>query len=174
MTEPGSADLPGPAPTQLSLDSGEILEVGRSADDHAVVLRMPATRAYELSRVLDAYTAMVELSARAGEVSSTEVSLARGLSDAATATGRRQDAADPGLRVGRRGRLLAMAELQAARPDLTHGALVAVVDAAAEWLGQGQDYNAAVLLDAVAGEDGAGSQAYLTLIGYDRPPDSAS
>lgn len=167
MTEPAAVDPL--VPTRLALDSGETLEVGPGRSE-IVVLRLTASRAYELSKVLDAYTAMVDLAGRAGEVSSTEASLARGLADAAAAAGPGSNDDASGLRVGRRARLLAMAELQAARPDLTHGALVAVVDAAAEWLGRGQDYNAAVLLDAVAGEDGAGSQAYLTLIGYDTPP----
>lgn len=112
---------------------------------------------------------MVELGARASEVSGTEANLARGLRDAAAAAGGRKDAPITEVKVDKLARLRAMAEMQAARPDLNHSSLIAVVDAAAAWLEQREDYNAAVLLDAVA-SDGAGSQAYLTLIGYDRMP----
>lgn len=139
-----------------------------ATDGLDVVLRLPAGRALNLSRVLDAYTALVKLGAQAGEVSGTEHNLARGLRDAAAA-GRGEAAQHAAGKIDKLARVRAMAELQAARPDLNHSSLIAVIDAAAAWLEQREDYNAAVLLDAVT-SDGAGSQAYLTLIGYDRMP----
>ena len=166
-------DQQGPPQLRLVLDNGEVLEFLPAADPATdgldVVLRLPAGRAFDLSRVLDSYTALVELGARASEVSGTEANLARGLRDAASAADGRQGAPSTGVKVDKLARLRAMAEMQAARPDLNHSSLIAVIDAAAAWLEQREDYNAAVLLDAVAG-DGAGSQAYLTLIGYDRMP----
>lgn len=163
-----------PARLRLVLDDGEVLELPLAPKAETggsrVVLRLPATRAYDLSRVLDSYTAMVEMAAQASEVSGTEATLARALRDAAAAAGQRHGSPSAAGTVGEPARLQAMAELQAARPDLSHGSLIAVVDAAAAWVAQREDYHAAALLDAVAGEDGAGSQAYLTLIGYDRMP----
>ena len=173
MKDPTQEDRQGSPPLRLVLDDGEVLELQPAAnpttDGLDVVLRLPADRALNLSRVLDAYTALVELGARAGEVSGTEGNLARGLRDAAAAAGRGENVRSTVVKVGKPARVRAMAELQAARPDLNHSSLIAVVDAAAAWLEQREDYNAAVLLDAVA-SDGAGSQAYLTLIGYDRMP----
>lgn len=157
---------------RLVLDDGEVLELATEAESGAsiVILRLPAARAYDLSRVLDSYTAMVELAGQASEVSGTEATLARALRDSAAAAGQRHGSTNSAGTVGEPARLQAMAELQAARPDLNHGSLIAVVDAAAAWVAQREDYHAAALLDAVAGDDGAGSQAYLTLIGYDRLP----
>lgn len=68
---------------RLRLDSGETVEAG--ADE--VVLRMARWRAQDLSLVLDAYTRIVELVDRAGEVSGTERGLARALADAAERVG---------------------------------------------------------------------------------------
>ena len=174
MTEPTDDDLQEPPGLRLVLDDGEVLELHPGADPEvggsAVTLRLPLARANDLSRVLDSYTAMVELAAQASEVSGTEATLARALRDAAAAAGQRHGSPSAAGTVGEPARLQAMAELQAARPDLSHGSLIAVVDAAAAWVAQREDCHAAALLDAVAGDDGAGSQAYLTLIGYDRMP----
>lgn len=172
MAEP--TDDVRPARLRLVLDDGEVLELAPAPEAESggsmVVLRLPAARAYDLSRVLDSYTAMVELAAQASEVSGTEATLARALRDGAAATGQRHGSPSAAGTVGEPARLQAMAELQTARPDLNHGSLIAVVDAAAAWVAQREDYHAAALLDAVAGDDGAGSQAYLALIGYDRMP----
>lgn len=175
MTHPTDDDQNHPDLLRLLLDSGETLSVQPTDDRREITLRLPAARAYDLSLVLDAYTRMAELMARAGEVSSTEESLARGLRAAAAVTGKRVGEQDGSARVGTVARIRAMSELQAARADLDHSSVAAVVDAAALWLDRDKDYNAAVLLEAVAG-DGAGSQAYLTLTGYDRsrPTDQSS
>jgi hypothetical protein len=163
-----------PARLRLVLDDGEVLDLAPAPEAESaasmVVLRLPAARAYDLSRVLDSYTAMVELAVQASEVSGTEAALARALRDGAAAAGQRHGSPSAAGTVGEPARLQAMAELQAARPDLNHGSLIAVIDAAAAWVAQRKDYHAAALLDAVGGDDGAGSQAYLTLIGYDRMP----
>ena len=172
MTHPTEEDQQDPAVLRLMLDSGETLTVrpagGPDGDRSEVALRLSAARAYDLSLVLDAYTKMVELLAQASEVSSTEDSLARALRDAAAAAGQRIRGQGGPARVATVARLRAMTELQAARADLDHSSVAAVVDAAALWLDRNEDYNAAVLMEAVAG-DGAGSQAYLTLIGYGHP-----
>ena len=55
-----------------------------------MLLWLPVRRAHDLSRVLDAYSKLMEIFHDVSQVSSTEESLARGLRDAAAvATGQR-------------------------------------------------------------------------------------
>lgn len=166
MTHPTDADTPDPAGEQLRLDEGEILELRPDAAD--IVLRLPATRAYDLSRVLDAYTGLLDLASAAATVSSTEQSLARSLRDAAARAGYDGPAPWTSTRVDSAGRLRAMAQLQARRSDLSHSTVVAIVDAAAWLVDRDQDYDVTGLLDAVAdqGESTTGADVYLALLDY--------
>lgn len=60
-----------------------------------------------------------------------------------------------------------MAMLQEHRPDLDHGTLIAVVDAAAMWADEDEDYLVTALLRAVGGDEVAGA-AYLALTRIDQ------
>jgi hypothetical protein len=130
-----------------------------------VVLRLPASRAYDLGQVLEAYTRITDLASAASTVSTTERSLARALRDA-SAVGYRPPVVSPRTDADARTRLRAMAELQMARRDLSHSVVAGVVDAVAWMLGQEQEYDAIGVLDAVSG-DGGGAAAYLALVGYE-------
>jgi hypothetical protein len=171
MTDPTQAHGQEQAPWRLVLEEGEQLEV-RTADSiptsqasrSAVVLSMPAWRAADLARVMDAYSRISAIFAETSEVSGTESSLARALSDAAAAATGADDppTAEP-ARVGHRGRLKAMAMLQKARPELSHGKLIAIVDAAARWLDDDMDHMAMDLLNTI--DDDQGMALYFTLLG---------
>jgi hypothetical protein len=153
----------------LKLDSGELLEVAAAATEAGVpvVLRMTAARAYDLAFVLDSYTRLVEVLSRSSEVSGTEESLSRALFDSAALLipTRPHSPALGKVTSGRR--LRAMAILQEHRPDLDHSTLVAVVDAAAMWTDENEDYLVTALLSAVGGDEAAGA-AYLALTGIDQ------
>ena len=166
MTHPSDASRPTGDPgaaSRLVLDEGESLELGSASGE--VVLRLPASRAYDLGQVLEAYTRIGALVSAASTVSSTERSLARGLRDA-SAVGYTPPAVSPRSNADATTRLRAMAELQLARRDLSHSVVAGVVDAVAWMLGQEQEYDAIGVLDAVTG-DGEGTAAYLALVGYD-------
>jgi hypothetical protein len=124
-------------------------------------------RAHDLSGVLERYNRMVSIFDDAGEGIWREQSLARGLRDARGAATRRPAAsADAATRVGEAQRGTAMVLLQAARPELDHDQLAAVVDAAAWWLEKGADLAATSLVSAVTDRATAG-HVHTTLI--DRP-----
>ena len=164
----------GPETWRLVLDEGEALEVRLTAGSGLcadIELRLPAWRAADLARVLEAYSRLTAVVTEASAVSGTEQSLARALRDAAVvASGRQiQDAAPS--RVGTAGRLKAMAQLQRARPDFSHSKLVSVIDAAAWWLDAGQDFMASDLLDAVVTEE-HGIALHRILVGAQAPPDA--
>jgi hypothetical protein len=61
-----------------------------------------------------------------------------------------------------------MVQLQEARPDLTHDQLVAVVDAAAWWFENDEDYKVVNLLESVLPDNAASGAVYLTLLGPGR------
>ena len=110
----------------LDLDDGEQLLVMDVPDGGwetydprgSVVLKMPALRAYDLSRVLDLYSRLMALFYESGQVSATEHALSSALRDAGrTLEGRDRDAHRPEPhRVTSAARLRAMAVLQANRP----------------------------------------------------------
>ena len=178
MTDSTSHDHDHEPRWWLTLDDGELLAVDdrppagarRELDGHPVLLRLPAWRARDLSRVLDAYTRIVALVSEAAEVSGTEAQLSSALYAAGHA------AADPPRDVQRTqpigvtsgARLRAMATVQAQRPELSHAALIGVVDAAARWLDERENDLAAGLLEAAAGEE-AGRRAWEILLAVDRP-----
>jgi hypothetical protein len=56
-----------------------------------------------------------------------------------------------------------MAMLQKARPELSHGKLIAIVDAAARWLDDDMDHMAMDLLNTIDGD--LGMALYFTLLG---------
>ena len=110
----------------------------------------------------------MEVVTRSSEVSGTEESLSRGLYDAAellTLGAGRESVPLGKVTSGRR--LRAMAVLQEHRPDLDHGQLIAVVDVAAMWTDEDEDYLVTDLLRAIGGDEVAGA-AYLALTGIDR------
>ena len=163
----------------LRLDDGEQLAVEDPAttpphpedDPRPVTLRLPAWRAYDLSRVLDAYTRMVALVSEAAEVSGTEARLASALRTAS------QSAPYPAAAGSGRGpgrltttaRLQAMAVVQAEKPWLTYTAVLGVIDAAARWIEEQENDLAAGLLEAAAGEE-AGRRAWEILQGLGHAP----
>jgi hypothetical protein len=167
----------------LDLDDGEQLLVLDVPDGgwetydprESVVLKMPALRAYDLSRVLDLYSRLMALFYESGQVSATEHALSSALRDAGrTLEGRDRDEPRPEPhRVTSAARLRAMAVLQANRPWLDHRSLIGVVDAAARWVDEQEDDLAQGVLDA-AGGDEAGLQAWLILLGRDQPPAGGS
>jgi hypothetical protein len=165
-------DIPtDPTRWRLILDGGEGLEVrvaedaGAGPDPFEVALFMSAARASDLGEVYGAYSRVAEVVQRAAEVSGTETSLARALRDAAAAARGGSDSPVRPTRITDRGRLAAMELLQQVRPDLSHSAVVSIVDAAAWWLHGGQDYMAMDLLSAIT--DDHGVAAYFALL--DRP-----
>jgi hypothetical protein len=172
VSNPTETHPPDPASWRLVLDEGEQLDVrlipsSEPSGRADVEVRMSAMRADDLSRVLGGYSRIAAIMSETSEVSSTEGSLARGLRDAAAvARGPRSEPVPP-TRIGSAQRLKAMAVLQQARPDLSHTKLMAVVDAAAWWLTDDEDSMAMDLLDAVTPD--AGSTAYFTLLGRDKP-----
>lgn len=167
MTDPIHATDEDPAPLRLVLDEGERLELqpaDRGTGGQAeVVLRMPAWRAADLARVLSAYSRMSAIFMETSQVSTIEASLARALKDAAAAA--RADGGPPvkPSKIRDEDRLKAMSVLQAARPELGHSQLVAIVDAAAWWLDNDMDHLASELLGVV--EDDLAMELYFTLLG---------
>jgi hypothetical protein len=154
---------------RLTLDDGELLEVdGLTVDDSgvpAIVLRLTPWRAHDLAHVLDAYTRMVAVVSASEEVSGTEESLSRALFDAVALVRPAGELVPAGLgKVTTVRRVRAMAVLQQHRPDLDHTTLIAVVDAAAMWTDENEDYLVTSLLRAVASDEAAGA-AYMALTG---------
>lgn len=164
----------------LELDDGELLAVDgktvstfRQGDGReSVLLRLPAWRAHDLSRVLHIYTRVMQLFDEASHVSGNEDALSSALHDASLAAlGRERDEHRPQpYRVSSAARLRAMAVIQTERPWLTHAALLGVVDAAARWVDEQEDDLARGVLEA-AGGDEAGGHAWLILLDLDRPPE---
>jgi Transposase IS116/IS110/IS902 family len=97
-------------------------------------------------------------------VSGTEAALSSALRGGRLLVEERRSA---GGRVGTGARLRAMAVLQEARPELTHAALLGVVDGAAAWLDQDEDDLAAGLMEAAGGE-AAGRRAWRQLVDSDQ------
>lgn len=178
MTDTTHAQTSDQPPWRLRLDEGDRLELepltgpvddeeGDEAEAPDVVLRLRPWRAHDLSGVLERYNRMVSIFDGAGEGIWREESLARGLRDARGAATRRPAApADGPTRVGEAQRGTAMVLLQAARPELDHDQLAAVVDAAAWWLEKGEDLAATSLVSAVTDRATAG-HVHTTLV--DRP-----
>ena len=158
-------------PWRLVLDEGDRLEVqptGESESGRAeVALFMPAWRAADLSRVMDAYSRMAAIFTSISEVSGTESSLARALRDAADAASGGAEVPPGRSKIGGGHRLKAMAVLQDARPELSHSRLVAIIDAAAWWLDEGMDNMAIELLSAV--DERIGTAVYCALAGRPAP-----
>lgn len=163
----------------LELDDGELLAVGDMPETArrtvetgpSVLLRLPAARAYDLSKVLSIYTRLMRLFDEATHVSGYEHQLSAALWDASLAARGESRAPTGGSepsKVTSKARLRAMAVLQGQRPSLSHTALIGVVDAAARWLNEQQDDLARGLLEA-AGGDEAGSHAWLILLNLDQP-----
>ena len=170
MTDPTHADRQDQAPWRLALDEGERLEVRLAAGSPErltgqpeVVLAMPAWRAADLGRVMDAYTRIAAIFTEASQVNGVEASLARALGDAAAAARGEDKASRTDSKVEARHRLRAMAVLQEARPELSHSKLISIIDAAAWWLHQGLDDMALELLTTV--EETVGTTVCLTLLG---------
>jgi len=126
------------------------------------VLVMPAWRAADLGRVMDAYSRIAAILARTSEVSGTEASLAQGLGDAAVAARGEDKGPRADSEIGAGNRLRAMALLQEARPELSHSQLIAIIDAAVWWLHEGIDDMALELLTCI--EERAATTVYLTLL----------
>jgi hypothetical protein len=176
MTDPTDDIPPEPRQWRLVLDEGETLEV-RPADrpdepgPAAVVLFMSANRAADLSEVLGAYSRVSEIMHDVTQVSVTEESLQRGLMDAARAVKGTLHAARTPTTISDGAKLAAMDVLQAARPELTHSAVVAIIDAAAWWLADDKDHRAMDLLTAVQAD--VGMSVYFTLLDRPTPPSLA-
>jgi hypothetical protein len=175
ITDTQRSDQP---PWRLRLEEGDRLELeppvgpiddeeGDEAEAPDVVLRLRPWRAHDLSSVLDRYNRMVSIFDGVGEGIWREQSLARGLRDARGAATRRPATSADGPRtLGEAQRGTAMVVLQAARPELDHDQLAAVVDAAAWWLEKGEDVAATSLVSAVTDRTTAG-HVHTTLV--DRP-----
>ena len=182
MSDP--TDVTSSAHWRLRLSEGDTIELraapgsGDGKTEPEITLTLPAWRARDLATVLDRYARIVRIYQESSDVW-TEDSLVRGLRDAAAAaTGPADGAPQAPTRVGAVERGHAMVQLQEARPELTHDQLVAVVDAAAWWFDNDEDYKVIDLLDAVIPGDGASGTVYLTLLGpgrgkSDSPPRSA-
>ncbi len=163
MTNPTQDQNDQPPRWWLELDDGELLAVDdvpvttfRSGEGwESVLLRLPAWRAYDLSRVLRIYTQVMRLYDHASHVSGDEDRLSAALADASLAA-RGQTRPPAGQsepsKVTSAARLRAMAVLQAERPWLGHVELIGVVDAAARWLDEQEDDLARGLLEAAGGD----------------------
>jgi hypothetical protein len=163
---PSDASYEKGAAGYLVLDEGERLDVRIGGDE--VILRLPASRAHDLSFVLETYSRFGDLASVTSTVSATEQSLARALRDAAAAAGHVASASSPVPSISSGARLKAMAKLQSACPDLSHSTLVAIVDAVLWLIDQDEDYDVAGVLDAIT-LDSTGADAYLTLVGHNEP-----
>lgn len=139
----------------LAVDDPPVTPVDPRNDPGSVTLRLPAWRAYDLSRVLDAYTRMVALVSDAAEVSGTEARLASALRAASqTAPYPAAAGSERGpVRASMSARLRAMAVVQAEKPWLSYTAVLGVIDAAARWIEEQENDLAAGLLEAAAGEE---------------------
>jgi len=173
VTNPTERARKDGGPWRLILDEGDGLEVrllpptgDPASDERNVELRLPPWRAYDLSRVLAAYSQMTALVVDATQVSSTEESLARALADASALATGREAAAPPASMIDAAARMKTMSLLQRLRPGFSHSKVVSIVDAAAWWLDNGKDFIASDLLEAVATEQ-YGPALYLTLLGRD-------
>jgi hypothetical protein len=154
----------------LAVDDVPVTTIRDGGGRESVLRRLPARRAHDLSRVLHYYTRVVELFDEASHISGDEDALSSALHDASVATlGQERDEHRPEPhRVSTAPRLRAMAAIQEQRPWLNHDSLVGVVDAAARWLDEQEDYLARGVLEAAAGEE-VGAHAWLILLDLDRP-----
>ena len=179
MTNP-TQDHSASARWWLELDDGELLAVDEVPETAwrtietgpSVLLRLPAARAYDLSKVLSLYTRFMRLFDEATHVSGYEHQLSSALRDASLAAREQTQAPTGGSepsKVTSKARLRAMAVLQQHRPTLSHTALIGVVDAAARWVDEQEDDLASGLLEAAGGEE-AGGHAWLILLDLDQPP----
>ena len=180
---------PRPGPFRADLDNGQIIEAdGSTVADPAtgsqvpaVLLRMTPARAHVLAHVLDDWsrTALIFATLRSSEV--TERSLAWTLEAGAAALGdaeaRRCPRNQPDVPAAAQ-RLAAVAVLRDRAPQLTPVQRIAVIDAAARWLGEDSGEELAqALLQAACGEPITVNFAYLALIeppGDGEPGDSQS
>jgi hypothetical protein len=132
MTDPTHHDQFRP-PWRLALEDGDQLELRPPAEPDGqpdILLTLPPSRAWDLSTVLDRYNRLAAIFSEASDIS-TEESLARGLNDARAAATGRPDPTAAASKVGPAERGRAMVVLQRARPELSHGKLVAIIDATA-------------------------------------------
>jgi hypothetical protein len=170
MTHPIDALRPDPRSWRLILDEGEAMEVrlAERPDDQlgpmVVALFMSADRAADLSDVVGTYTRIAAIMHGASQVSGTEESLQRGLMDAARAAKSTLRPPNPTVKVSDGARLKAIELLQAARPELTHSAAVAIIDAAAWWIKDDMFEMAADLLAAIHPD--AGMSVYSALLDW--------
>jgi hypothetical protein len=153
-------------PWRLVLTEGELVEVRPAPTPDTkpqIVLTLPPWRASDLSVTLDRYNRLAAIFAESSDIM-TEESLARALGDARAAATGPSDAVRPASKVGPAERGQAMVVLQQARSDLSHDKLVAIIDAAAWWLDNQQDYKATDLLEALVPAE-TGAEVYMILIG---------
>ena len=169
MTNPIEHDHQEPQKWRLVLDNSERLEARPAADvgDPAVTLSMSPARAADLGDVLDGYTRMAAIFDEVSQVSSTEENLARALRDAAAAAKGAKSGPTTKMKVTDGNRLRALEILQGSRAELSHSALLTIVDSAARWLDEDMDYQAMDLLSAI--DDEVGTAVYFTLIGHPMP-----
>jgi hypothetical protein len=167
---------PRPERFRAELDNGEIVEAdGSTVADPAtgdqvpaVLLRMTPARAHTLAHVLDEWTRAALLFATLSSAEQTERALAWTLETGATALG------DPGAARCPRNqpetpsaaqRLAAMAILRDRDQRITPVQRIAVIDAAARWLGEDSGEELAqALLQAACADPITASFAYIALI----------
>ncbi len=173
------SDTTGPSGTRFraELDDGEVIEADgstvldrRSGEQRpAILIRMPAQRAHQLADALDAWSRVVSVFDTRMPAVASELPLARVLDAGAAALGepaalRAADRVSEGVTAPQR---LAAAEVLSQREErLSAVQRVAVVDAAAWWLGEeAGDQLAWALLEAVCSASTTTGQVYVALLG---------
>ncbi len=149
-----------PRPFRVVLDGGEVIEsAGADSAAPELVLRLPVSRAHTLAHLLDD---------RSRALGPNSAVLSRTLEAGAAALGELgalSCAAREFAGVSASQRLAAVAVLAGRESRLSAVQRVAVVDAAARWLGAGSgDEFAYALLAAVCGTDVTTSQVYTALL----------
>ena len=167
---------PRPEPFRAVLDSGQVVEAdGSTVADPAtggqvpaVLLRMTPARAHVLSHVLDDWVHVALLFTTLRSSEPAELALAWTLEAGAAALGddqaRRCPRGQPETPSPAQ-RLAAVAVLRERLPRITPVQGIAVVDAAARWLGEGAGEDLAqALLQAACGDPITANFVYLALI----------
>lgn len=167
---------PDPARLRVTLDQGEVVELDGatlrldSGEAPSLLLRMAAPRARTVARILAEWSTLSRTFTRSPRPYLDELDLSRTLDLAAAVL---DGGHDPALRAPRgpravtqQQRLSAVAELATREAHLSAMQRVAVVDAAAWWLGdpQGGDELAYALLAAACTADVTTEHVYLALI----------
>lgn len=151
----------------VELDGGTVLVAGEPSP--SVLLRLAPWRAMSLSRTLGEWSDALRIFHRVTRSAPDEMALSLGLAAAAVAagepdTGLREARGPRRVRTGER--LAAVALLGELEPGLSPVQRMAVVDAAAWWLGEerGGPELAYAVLDAACSSPAATERVYLTLI----------